>query len=203
MRRLLAFTALAVMPLLFAGACRYMAKLPQEPGLHPRLTPFTYLEKGKLIAFAVDVEAARQREGSDLVPFGIGVADLGIKRLVLTRESFTLVDDAGRRYAMASLQEMRAAAVAPDFDSRVTRNFFSVWAARFKPWPRVPTSFFPLARLHGNPLVRDRFELYRRSWMYDLVYFPHPEGKLLGRKYEMWIDSEQLPEPTLVKFTIK
>ncbi len=183
------------------GACHYRGTLPREPGLHPRLTPFTYLEEGKLIAFAVDTEAARQREEDLLVAFGVGVTNLGLDSLTLNRESFTLVDDTGRRYGMVSLQEMRAAVVAPDFDVKASRDFFGIWATRNRPWPRVDSSFFTLAR--SRRLMQDRVQLHRHAWMSDLLYFSHPEGRLVGRVYEMWIDAPELPEPTFVKFRIK
>ncbi|MDQ7005959.1 MAG: hypothetical protein Q9Q40_01880 [Acidobacteriota bacterium] len=191
----------AVFLLVLLGGCHYRGILPREEGLHPRLTPFTYLEEGRLIAFAVDTEAARQREKDLLIPFGIGVTNLGLKSLSLSRESFTLIDDAGRRYGMVSLQEMRAAVVAPDFDVKVSRDFFGIWKTRNRPWPRVASSFFPLAR--SRRLVQDRVQLHRHAWMSDLVYFSHPEGRLVGRVYEMWIDAPELPEPTFVKFRIK
>jgi len=186
-----------------ALSCLYRPILPREPGLHPRLTPYAYVEQGRLIALGVDTEAARQREDRALVPFGVGVANIGLRRLTLNRESLTLVDESGRRYAMATLQEVRSAAVSSGLDLRQSERFFGVWAARFEPWPMVENIFFPRLGAPGSPLVRDRFELHRRAFSFDLIYFPHPEGKLLGQKLEMWIDAEELPEPTFVKFRIR
>ncbi|MDH3284052.1 MAG: hypothetical protein OEQ13_04885, partial [Acidobacteriota bacterium] len=69
-----------------------LENLPREGDLHPRLTRFAYIEEGKLISFIVDTAATRRREGVPFIPVGVGVANIGLKQISLTRESFTLID---------------------------------------------------------------------------------------------------------------
>ncbi|UCF68698.1 MAG: hypothetical protein JSV80_05265 [Acidobacteriota bacterium] len=181
-------------------SCSALKWMPQEEGLHPRLTRFGYLEEGKLVSLLVDTEATRRREGDSVVPFGIGVANIGLRRLTLTRESFTLIDDQGQRYAMVSVREARSGTSTMSYDRRLSRAFIGAFTGRFDAWPQQRADFFPEP---GGSTVTDRVELFPRSWTVDILYFPHPEGDLVGRRYEMWLDTEELEEPVFVKFAVK
>ncbi len=193
-----------------AGCAGWKGTLPREGDLHPRLTPFTYLERGRLVALAVDVQAAREREDAPFVPLAVGVTNLGLDRITLTRESFTLVDGQGRRYPMASIEEVREAmSSGVPLDLRVSREFVSIYGSTWSPWQRVLAVFFPV--LPGGlvdgfgerNIRRDRVELPRRSWMADVIYFPHPEGRFVGERFELWLDAEELEEPVFVKFAVR
>jgi hypothetical protein len=181
--------------------------LPQEEGLHPRLTRFAYLEEGQLVSLAVDTEAARRRAGDAYVPLAVGVANIGVDKLVITRESFTLIDDQGNRYPLAGIKELRRARPNIEYDFKLTSQFRGVFSSRFEVWPRMPAVFFPFPSLdppfRGRGVARDRVELSEKTWMEDLLYFPHPEGDLLDRRYELHLDTEQLDRPIFVKFAIE
>jgi hypothetical protein len=200
--------AAALLSIAVAAGCASMfGGLPQEEGLHPRLTRFAYLEEGKLVSLAVDTEAARRRADAEYIPLAVGVANIGVKRLVITRESFTLVDDEGNRYPLASIKEVRQSQPNVFYDFRLTAHFRGVFAERFDLWPKMPAVFFPLPTtepaLRGRGVARDRVELSEKTWMEDVLYFPRPEGELLERRYELWLDTEQLERPVFVKFAIK
>ena len=190
-----------------AGCASMFGGLPQEEGLHPRLTRFAYLEEGKLVSLAVDTEAARRRTDAEYIPLAVGIANLGLDRLVITRESFTLVDDEGNRYALASIKELRGSKPNVFYDFRLTAHFRGVFAQRFDLWPKMPAVFFPVPSAEPSfrrrGVVRDRVELSEKTWMEDVLYFPNPEGDLLDRRYELWLDTEQLENPVFVKFAIK
>lgn len=189
------------------GCAGAFGGLPQEEGLHPRLTRFAYLEEGDLVSLAVDTEAARRRADREFIPLAVGVANIGLDRLVITRESFTLVDDEGNRYAMAGIREVRRSQPNTEYDFKLTSQFRGVYLNRFEVWPRMPAVFFPFPSLdppfRGRGVARDRVELSKKTWMEDLLYFPHPEGDLLGRRYELQLDTEQLERPIFVKFAIE
>ncbi|MBP7148420.1 MAG: hypothetical protein KBD01_12815 [Acidobacteria bacterium] len=205
-----ALFAIAATLVLLAACTALKGNLPQEPGLHPRLTRFTYLEEGKLVSFAVDTAATRKREDAPYVPFGIAVANMSLPRLTLTRESFTLVDDKGQRSSLATIQQARELAGLTVYDLRLSQDFFDVMFTRFSAWPFTQAVFFPVqSPAGGDPeisrrgIVRERVELPVHSWTRDVIYFPHPEGQLMGRRYEMWLDTEELEDPIFVKFEVK
>lgn len=208
-RLLLLALALGILVSLAGGCAAFKGQLPQEEGLHPRLTRWTYLERGNLAALAVDVQAALKREDSEYIPLGVGVANLRIPKIRLNRESFTLVDEAGRRYALASVQEVRSLGQLMNYDLRLSRNFGEVFSTTYQPWPRRASTFFPVPGVSNDPifrrrsLVNDRVELNNSSYMIDVLYFPHPEGEILGNYFELWMDSEDLEEPLFVKFRVK
>ncbi|RMG46294.1 MAG: hypothetical protein D6718_05830 [Acidobacteria bacterium] len=196
--RRLAF--LAALSAAAAGCAVWNLPLPQEPGLHPQLTPYSYLEEGRLVSFLVDTEAARRREDRPLVPLAVGVANIGLDHLTLTRESFTLVDDAGRRYAMAGVDEVRRGGPLPSYDRRLSAHAEGAFTGRFPFWPAVPAAFFPGVE---EGLADSRVQLPQRSKMFTLLYFPHPAGRWLGRRYELWLDAAELEEPVFVKFAVR
>ncbi|GAB4222303.1 MAG: hypothetical protein Kow0062_19070 [Acidobacteriota bacterium] len=205
------FGVVLLVALAAAGGCRgWKGTLPREGDLHPRLTPFTYLERGRLLALAADVRATIEREDDPFVPLAVGIANRGLDRLTLTRESFTLVDEQGRRYPLATIDEVREKMgnLVP-IDLRISADFVSVFGSPWDLWQRVPATFFPVLSVGSVPgfgprtIRRDRVELPRRSWMADLLYFPHPEGELAGRRFELWVDAEELDEPVFVKFAVR
>jgi hypothetical protein len=201
---------LAVSALLAAACGPPLSNLPREGDLHPRLSRYAYIEEGRLVSLVVDTTATRRREGVEFVPVGIGLANIGLKKLSLTRESFTLVDDEGNRYSMATVPEVRTLGSTLLYDWSLSENFFfGVCASRFGSWPEVESVFYPLpvptsGSLRGSrSIVREELTLSRYSWTVDVIYFPAPEGQLLGRRYELWLDAEELPEPVFVKFRVK
>ena len=200
--------ALGLALLFIAGCASGFNDLPQEPGFSPRLTRFTYLEEGKLVSLAADTEATIQREKQKFIPVGVGIANLGLpSSLTLTRESFTLVDDQGKKYSLATVSEARSLAGLQTYDLKLAQNFSEVLLTRFTTLMNVPMVFFPVQstepQYSRRGIVRDRVELPDRSWAWDILYFPHPEGKLKGRKYELWLDAPELKEPVFVRFAVK
>ena len=104
---------------------------------------------------------------------------------------------------------MRTLGQLMNYDLRLSRNFGEVFSTTYQPWPRRPSTFFPVPGVSNDPifqrrsLVNDRVELSNSSYMIDVLYFPHPEGKILGEYFELWMDSEDLEEPLFVKFRVK
>lgn len=210
LRAVFALAVLAVAVGIGAGCAGWKGQLPQEEGLHPRLTRFTYLERGNLVAFAVDVSATILREESPYIPIGIGLANKGLERIKLDRESFTLVDEQGRRYPMASVAEVREKMSSlMRMDLRVSGSFAEVFAGSYDSWIQIPSVYFPVqdagpSSLFGRRgLVIDRLEVPRATYMVDVIYFPRPEGPLKEARFELWLDSESLEQPFFVKFAVK
>lgn len=189
---------------LFAGCLSSWSRLPREGDLHPRITRFAYLEEGRIVSMAVDTEASRRREGSAYVPFGIGVGNLGLDKLTITRESLTLIDEDGQRYAMATIPEYRSLENNPGFDFDLTYGtFVPVYRGRFPNWPEMNLSFFPPPLENRGALARERVQLHKRSFTTGVIYFPHPTGDLVDKRFEIWLDAAELEEPVFVKFRIR
>jgi len=103
MKRLM--LALVVVSLVLSAGCK-SALTRKDPrkyeGLDRRLDAFTYIEEGKLVAFAVNTQAARYREAEAYIPLAVGIANKGTETIRLDRESFVLQDEAGKQYPMAT-----------------------------------------------------------------------------------------------------
>lgn len=201
--------ALALTAVVLIGCGPALSNLPREDGLHPRLTRYAYIEEGLLVSLAVDTAATRRREGVPFIPLGLGVANIGLRELTLTRESLTLVDDRGARYSMATVPEVRTLGSTVLYDRTLGRQFDGAFASRFGTWPEITGGFYPIAFSEGSvsapgrAIARDRITLSRYSWLSDIVYFPAPPGRLLDRRYELWLEAPELDEPVFVKFRVK
>ncbi len=203
-RRLPFASWLCLAGLLVAAGC---GTLPREPGYGARLTPFSFLEETDRVLFAVDTEATRYREDQPFVPFAVAVANRGMPRLTITRSSFTLVDGQGREYRMASIPEVKRLASLVIYDLKLSSGFLSAFFTRCSSWPRVPAVFFPLQVTEGEyqsrAVVNDRVELHPRSWMFDVIYFPHPRGKLVGESFTVRFRTVEMREPIEVRVRVK
>lgn len=188
------------------GCALFSGKLPQEPGFHPRLMPRTFLETGQLMDLAVDTSAARLRLNNKFIPLGISVATQRLNKLTITREAFTLVDEAGHRYPLATIAESRAMGEITVADLRVSELWLEAMASRYHSHILQRMVFFPStsndSRVRNRSLVTERVELGKRMWTWDIMYFPRPEGELIGKKLELWMTAPELKEPVFVKFRI-
>lgn len=197
-RKLLALAALS----LGATACILSGRSPRarSPGeVDFKLDAFTYLEEGKLVALAVGTEAARYREKAKYVPFSIAIANKGAKTLNITRESFTLQDEDGKRYAAVPVSELSAGYGLSGMDRSFTGTF-QVFLSRFSIYEPINSNFFP-SRI-STAITIDRVELPRYYRLFDWMYFPMPDGGVLKHRFELHFDCQGLEEGIFVKFLV-
>ncbi len=196
-----------VFPMVVALACLACLACGPTPlrgqevsGLDRKLATFSYIEQGDLVTFIVSTKATRYRDDAPYVPIEISVANNGLKRLFLTRESFTLVDEEGNRYPVATPRELIESYDFLDFDRRL-EDIESVTFNRFATYTRYPANFSP--RRASTQLVRDNVSLPRFGYFIDFIYFPRPETGLLERTFELFLDSTDLPDPVFVRFKVE
>jgi hypothetical protein len=203
-------TRLVFVVVLLASAC---SPRPMQPGeldgnaLDHRVTMNTYLEEGALVALGVNTDATRRREKSPLIPLGVVLANNGGPLIKVNREYLTLIDDTGRRYPLASIEEFKAVRSQASLDLTVSARFGEVFANRYQALSHVPSVFFPIQVTEPGAVrrgvVSDQIELPRQHWIIDVIYFPHPEGELLGRNYELWFAPPELEDPVFVRFAVE
>lgn len=178
----------------------------QTSGADRKLSTFVFLEEGKLGTLLVGTRPSQYRREDPYVPFEISVANRGLERLTLTRESFTLVDDTGRRYPCAGPGELMSGYQFLDLDRRL-QEIGEIVFNRFSAMTRYPSQFSPLRQGSTVPgtstLVRDAVYLPRFGYMIDVIYFPMPEGGIpSGRAFELFVDAPELDQPIYCKFLI-
>lgn len=205
-RGLAAMGSVAVLVLVVAG-CASFQRLPQEEGLNPRLTRTAYIEEGKLVSIVVDTYPALQRKNDAFLPFPISITNLGLTRIRLDRESFTLQDESGRAYPLASVAEIRASGGSINADWRMSEGFAEVVAGSNANYVYQSLTLFPVLtgdRLAGSRgVLREKVELGKRMWTVDMLYFPRPPGEVAGRKFEIWVRSPDLADPVFVRVRVK
>lgn len=187
--------------------CSTLSKLPQEPGFDPRLTRFTYISETDQADLAVDTEATRLREDSKFIPLAVGFVNITELRATITRDSFTLIDDQGKRYPLASVQDVRSMGSLRTYDQRLMRNFRSIFYTRYSSWTQVQAVFFPIntpdPAFRGLGLLYDTIQVPKMGWFSDMLYFPHPEGILKGRPLQLEVKTPEMKAPVVVKFQVR
>lgn len=197
----------AWVPLLFlAAACatRQPVVGQETRGADRKLSTFVYIEEGKIGTLLVGTRAAQYRREDAYVPLEISVASRALPQLTLTRESFTLVDDTGRRYPCASPAELLSRYEFLDLDRRL-QEIAEIVFNRYSAYTRYPSQFSPLRRGSSAPgtstLVRDAVYLPRYGYIIDMLYFPMPEGGIAsGRRFELFLDAPELEQPIYCTF---
>lgn len=194
---LVAAAALAVTTACLIGSDR--PKTLRAGELDYKLGPFTYLEEGKIVGFAVGTEAARYREKENYMPLAIGVANKDAGTIKLGRESFVLQDENGRRYPMVPVNEITGSYGPTQLDRSLT-TFRDIFLSHFQTYDRVSSNFFP-ERASGG-IVIDDVELPNWRYVMDLIYFPKPDGGIVGRRFELHMTAPGLTDDVFVKFKV-
>jgi len=197
--------ALALLPLCAAAllltGCTYSAKDQMKPGsLSPTLAPFLFKEEGELVLMTVGVGAARWRGDQPFVPLEVWIANKGVSPYItLNRESFYLMDTFGHRYGMAGVEEVRKLQGGLSIDRRMGSAEFNTF--KFAAYRRVESSFFPNI---GTPaaVLHDHVEIPRYGYIGEMLYFPRPEGDLLGGIFELHLVAHQIPQEIFVVFEV-
>jgi len=196
-----------VLPVLFALALLAPAciiggstRRTQRPGeLDYKLGPFTYMEEGKLVSLAVGTEATKEREKEKYIPLHFAFANRGAPTLTLRRESFILQDENGKRYPLASLQEVNSTYGPSLMDRQFTTTFY-MFRSRLETFEILQSNFFP--ERAGGGIVIDKVELPRFYYILDLLYFPHPDDQVVGRRFELHVKPSGVEDEFFVKFLV-
>jgi hypothetical protein len=184
-------------------------------GLDRKLAPFAWIEEGDLVTLIVNTQPARYRDESTYVPLQIAVANRGLKKLNLSRESFTLLDAAGNRYPCAAPSELLAGYEFLDLDrAPALADLEGLVADRFAAYARYESRFSPTRAFHAvdpqsgtlratGGVVHDRVALPKLGYLVDMIYFPRPATGVLGQGFELFLAAPELADPVFVKFEVR
>ncbi len=188
-----------------ACAERRQTRARELAGLDRTLSTFAFIEEGNLVSLVVDTRATRYREKAGYIPLEIAIANLGVKQMTLTRESFTLHDSQGNKYACAGPKELMEKYEFLDLD-RTLEELYSVVFNRYAALTRYPCKFSPTRAAPTNPfesgLVRDQVVIPKFGYLVDFIYFPTPGTGVLKQRFELFVTAPELPDPVFVKFAV-
>ena len=72
---------------------------------------------------------------------------------------------------------------------------------------RYPSLFSPVtdpvASSQGSTIVRDAVTLPRFGYLIEFIYFPRPAGGIVGKKFELFMESPDLKDPVFVRFIVR
>ena len=177
--------------------------------LDRKFSTFAWIEQGDLVTFIVDTHAARYRDNSAFIPIEIAVANTGVKTLVLTRESFALIDEQGNRYPAAAPRELIEGYDFLDLDRDQLAELEGLVGSKFAAYTRYNSKFSPTRSSDmdlvpgGTKTVRDMVSLPRFGYILDYLYFPKPTTGIKGHRFELFLESQSLPQPVFVKFKVE
>ena len=190
------------------------------PELSRKLGAFVYIEEGRDLIFTVGVRASAFHEGDAYFPLEISLASKQKgSAWVVTRESFTLFDEAGNEYAVPTQGELMEGYEKRHTDTRLFESR-SVTATKMQGYRVMESNFFPdpVIGINREPDTTDemssvppvsaslvpieRVEVHSMFFIQDVLYFPHPEGKLIGPRFSLEFRAEGLEEPARISFRI-
>lgn len=203
MRRLTP-TVVLIASSLCACATRQPMTGQQAADVDRKLSTFAFIEEGTIATFIVDTRPTRYREKEKYIPLEIAIANRGVKRLTLTRESFTLADENGNRFPCASPKELLETYEFLDLDRNLA-ELNGIVFNRFAAMTEYPSKFSPTRfdRPGEHQIVIDSVTLPRYGYLLDMIYFPQPSTGLKGHKFELTMSAPELTDPVFVKFEVK
>ena len=199
--RLSCITALSLAATMSVIGCHRRNALP-DPGIgydpsapSEKLATFVYKEEGKLYLLTVGVNATRFHDKDPFIPLTVVLANKTTTPLMVHRESFTLVDPAnGSRYGLASIAEVRRQGKQV-YDRRLMDvDHLLTKLSNFR---RADSNFFPY-----EGLLIEQVELHQFQYILENLYFPRPEGNLLGRRFELHVSAKGLTQPLFIVFDV-
>ena len=200
--RLAVIVVLAFAVTASSSGCRRRQDRP-EPGVpyatgttSPKLATFIFKEEGRLYLMTVGVNATRFHDKDPFIPLTVLLVNKTKTPLRLDRESFTLIEPiSGKRYGMAGLAEVRRQG-KQEYDRKLMDQEHLL--SKLDPFTHGESNFFPITQV-----VIEQVELHQFMYMLDTLYFPRPEGELLGKTFELHVSSKGLEQqPLFVVFTV-
>jgi hypothetical protein len=174
-------------------------------GLDRKLSTFAWIEEGKLVSFVVGTRPTRYREEGGYVPLEICIANKGLKKITLTRESFTLRDEDGTAYPCAGPRELIEKYEFLDLD-RTLAELREIIFNRFGAYVQYPCRFSPTrggpATVLDSTIVKDTVVIPQYGYVVDYIYFPRPAAGVVGKRFELFMKAPELPDPIFVKFAV-
>ena len=203
MMRVLTRCALVLALCLVLPTCVSSRKMvgQEASDLDRKLTTFSWIEEGDLLTFIVNTRAARDRGDSPYIPLEISVANRGVKKLQLARESFVLHDAQNNQYPLAGSRELMESYKFLDWDRRLS-ELEGIVSDKFAAFQRYHSNFSP-TRTVNPQVVRDRITLPKFGYLVDVLYFPRPITGVRDQRFELFLHSPDLPDPVFVKFEIR
>lgn len=200
------WTAVLILGLTIGGcASRQPIEGQQASDLDRKLSTYAFIEEGDLTTVIVGTRATRYRDETAYIPIEICISNNGLKRLILTRESFTLIDEEGNRYPAAGPRELMEGYDFLDLDRERLAELEQIVFNKFATYTRYGSKFSPThsAVLGRENLVRDLVSLPKFGYIMDFVYFPAPQTGVKGHRFELFVESPDLPDPVFVKFIVE
>ncbi len=196
------FMALVITTALAGTGCHRGAGAP-DPGIpysssttSAKLSTFIYKEEGKLYLVTVGVNATRFHDKDGFIPLTVTVVNKTTKPIELHRESFTLIEPvSGSRYGLASVDEVRRQGKM-SYDQQLMD--LDHLMSKLDIYTRASARFFPGA----GTILNEQVELHQFQYVLENLYFPHPEGGLLGRTFELHVSGRGIDGPLFVVFTV-
>jgi hypothetical protein len=160
----------------------------------------TFRERVAGVTVLADTTLAAPNPGEAYVPIVVAVGlDPATPAATVTRESFTLVDAGGNRWAAAGALEIRERYGRVAFDASLIRAQRMTIGQQFAGYVEIPSRFYGDTK--GLGLVQDRVHLDPSTWFRDVVYFLRPPAGL-GGILTLRLEGGGLESPIDVRFHV-
>jgi hypothetical protein len=171
----------------------------EEPETSKSFAFATYKERVGPMTLLVGSFPAALASEERFIPLQVAVGIRGKDpHLTVSPESFTLIDQDGAAYPLASYREVTANQWLTDYVRQIDAAYPLVTGEQFANSERLQSRFFP--PLGSRPRI-ERVHLVRSSYFEDLIYFPRPDLGLRG-VLTLRFQADGMAEPIDVRFEI-
>ena len=193
-------TVFFVLAVFLAPAAAQDSQETKVVKLDVKYDPTTYVNRGPQIILVVNTFLMQKLdEKQAYIPVEVGMANASPSKVTLSRDSFTLVDEAGNIYGVVSGKEIEQNYKRLNFDHEKAR-IPHIMGPIFAGYRAVTARLTPEAK--PRSLVYDKIDLSGNDAFIDILYFKMPAANVNGKTFELRLTAPNLKVPASVKFKV-
>lgn len=193
-------TAFFVLGVFLASAAAQDSQQTKVVKLDVKYDPTTYVNRGPQIILVVNTYLMQKLdEKQAYIPVEVGIGNAASSKVTLSREGFTLVDQAGNTYSPVSGKEIEKNYQRLNFDHE-RAQIPHIMGPIFSGYKPVTARLTPEAK--PRSLVYDKIDLSGNDALIDILYFKMPSANVKGKIFELRLTAPNLKEPVSIKFKV-
>jgi hypothetical protein len=193
-------TVFFVLAVFLASAAAQDSQETKVVKLDVKYDSTTYVNRGPQVILVVNTYLMQKLDKKQAyIPVEVGIGNAASSKVTLSREEFTLVDEAGNIYGVVSGKEIEQNYKRLNFDHEKAR-IPHIMGPIFAGYTPVIARFTPEAK--PGSLVYDKIDLSGNDALVDILYFKMPAANVKGKTFELRLAAPNLKAPASIKFKV-
>lgn len=193
-------TVFFVLAVFLASAAAQDSQETKVVKLDVKYDPTTYVNRGPQIILVVNTYLMQKLdEKQAYIPVEVGIGNAASSKVTLSRDGFTLVDQAGNTYDAVSGKEIEQNYKRLNFDHE-RAQIPHIMGPIFAGYRPVTARLTPEAK--PRSMVYDKIDLSANDALIDILYFKMPSTNVKGKIFELRLTAPNLKVPASIKFKV-